>query len=309
MDRYNDLNSYLKKRYGVKVYKICIDGGFTCPNRDGTVGFGGCTFCSERGAGENINESYSIEEQAIMACDRSKKKHKAKKFIAYFQNFTGTYGEIEQLRFKYEQSIINKDIVALSIATRPDCINLNIVNLLCEIRSKYNIDIWIELGLQTTNDVVAEKFNRGYKTKVFYNAVELLTQNEIDVVIHILFGLPGENKISMINTIKDVANLKIKGIKFHCLYVVKNTILENLLVDGKYKTLEEDEYIELLVKSISLISPEVVVHRLVSDCRKELLVEPLWINDKNRIRNKILETLSSKNIYQGDKYEAPVKTI
>jgi len=302
MTRYTDLNTYLRGKYGVKVYKACIDGGFTCPNRDGTRAVGGCSFCGDRGAGENINKLLPIDEQVSIACQRSKLKHKAKKFVVYFQGFSGTFDSVENLRRKYEKALADEEIVALSIATRPDCIDKNVIALLCELRTKHKIDIWVEFGLQTTNDKIADSFNRCYPTKLFYDMVNQLRLSDIDVITHVLFGLPGETRDSMLKTVKDIAKLDIQGVKFHCLYIMKGTALEETYLNNKYRPLSEEAYIEILVKAITLLPRNIVIHRLVSDCRRDMLVAPLWLINKSELRDKINAALEKFNLHQGDLY-------
>ena len=229
IERYRHLNKYLKEKFGERTLKICIDGGFTCPNRDGTLGFGGCIFCSEKGSGDHINSNSDIPKQ-IRNYFNSYKAKRAHKFIAYFQNFTNTYDSLENLKKKYDSSLIDDRIVGLSIATRPDCINEDIVKLLNSYTDKYAVSV--ELGLQTSNDETMKLINLGYSSKQFTKAVELLNKYNIDVVSHIMVGLPGETIEDIQNTVEFINSHKLQGIKIHSCYVVKNTVLCDMYKKG-----------------------------------------------------------------------------
>ena len=224
VERYKHLNKYLKNKFGERTLKICIDGGFTCPNRDGTSGFNGCIFCSERGSGEHIKCS-SISKQ-VENYFASYKAERANKFIAYFQNFTNTYAPVDVLKEKYDSALIDDRIVALAIATRPDCINEDICKLLKSYTQKYHV--WVELGLQTANNSTGELINRCYSNEQFSNAVSLLNKYNIDVVTHIMIGLPNENFEDLKNTVSFINSHNIQGVKIHCTYVVENTVLANM---------------------------------------------------------------------------------
>ena len=228
--RYNQFNDWLRQKFGERTLKICIDGGFSCPNRDGVKGFGGCTFCGERGSGENTKR-LDVHTQ-VMNYLNSYKTGRANKFIAYFQNFSNTYAPIDVLKERYDSALIDDRIVALAIATRPDCINQEIVELLKTYTSKYYV--YVELGFQTCNEKVAEKFNRGYTNEEFINAVNLLNQNNIDVVTHIMVGLPFEEENDVLNTVKFINKLPIVGIKIHSTYIIKNTGLEKVYLAERY---------------------------------------------------------------------------
>ena len=224
-ERYKHLNTYLKNKFGEKTLKICIDGGFTCPNRDGLISTCGCIFCSEQGSGEHINSSCDIKNQ-VKNYFKSYKAERANKFIAYFQNFTNTYAPINKLKEKYDSALIDDRIVALAIATRPDCIDENIAKLLNSYSNKYYV--WVELGLQTSNEDTAKVINRGYLNSAFSSAVQILNNYNIDVVTHIIVGLPGENKTDLKNTINFINMHNIQGLKIHSCYVVENTVLANM---------------------------------------------------------------------------------
>ena len=238
--RYNKLNEYLKDKFGERTLKICVDGGFTCPNRDGTISKNGCIFCSERGSGDHICSDRSITAQ-VEQYFKSYRSERANKFIVYFQNFTNTYDSVENLKKKYDSALINDRIVGLEIATRPDCINEDVCKLLSSYTDKYYV--CVELGLQTSNETTAKFINRGYENKVFTEAVNMLKRHGIDVVVHIMIGLPGENLQDLNNTINFVNTHEIDGIKIHNVYVVKNTVLADLYKKGLYKPMEFEEYL------------------------------------------------------------------
>ncbi len=296
LKRYNRLNEYLKNKFGERVLKICIDGGFTCPNRDGTVGKLGCIFCSERGSGEHINTSENISMQ-VANYFSSYKSSRANKFIAYFQNFTNTYDTIENLRKKYNSALIDSRIVGLQIATRPDCINENICKLLKEYTAQYYV--CVELGLQTSNETTSLLINRGYSNSTFTNAVSLLNQYGIDVVAHIMVGLPNEDRNDLKNTVDFINKHKINGIKIHNVYVVENTILADMYRKGDYIPMEFEEYLDSLIYVITHIAPNIVIHRISGDAPKDLLIAPKWNIHKKWILNGLDKSLKEKNLYQG----------
>ena len=222
IERYKHLNKYLKEKFGERTLKICIDGGFTCPNRDGSISSNGCIFCSERGSGEHIK---SVPEICLQVQNyfKSYKAQRANKFIAYFQNFTNTYAPVNILKQKYDSALIDDRIVALAVATRPDCINEEICKLLKSYSNKYYV--WVELGLQTSNDTTGELINRGYSSEEFSKAVDLLNKYNIDVVTHVMIGLPDESFEDLKNTVDFINYHNIQGLKIHCTYVVENTVL------------------------------------------------------------------------------------
>ncbi len=300
MKRYNDLSSYLKNKFGERVLKICIDGGFTCPNRDGTVSYGGCIFCTERGSGDHLSNSNNISDQVRNYFNTYRAK-RANKFIAYFQNFTNTYDKIENLKKKYDSALIDDRIVALAIATRPDAINDDIAKLIKSYSDKYYV--FVELGLQTSNDDTAKLINRGYETKKFSEAVDILNKYNIDVVVHIMVGLPNESKENVIETVNFLNKHKIQGIKIHSCYVVKNTKLENMYMSGKYSPITLEEYLDSLSYILTHIPKDIVIHRLSADAPKDLLVTPSWNIHKKWVINGIDNKLQDENLYQGMYYD------
>ncbi len=299
MERYKHLNNYLKEKFGQKTLKICIDGGFTCPNRDGTSGFGGCIFCSEKGSGEHINSMDSISIQ-VENYFKSYKAQRANCFIAYFQNFTNTYDTVDNLKKKYDTALIDDRIVGLSIATRPDCITEEIVQLLSTYTKNYYV--CVELGLQTSNDNTGKLINRCYTSSQFTQAVELLNKYNIDVVTHIMVGLPGESDKDIKNTVDFLNQHNIQGLKIHSCYVIKNTVLADMYLSGKYTPITLENYLSNTAYILTHISPNVVIHRVSGDAPKDLLLAPDWNLHKKWIINGLDKLLNEKNLYQGMYY-------
>ncbi len=296
--RYHSLDYFLKEKFGEKVFKIPIDAGFTCPNRDGTAGFGGCIFCSKKGSGDfTLGSKISIHNQFNNMREIMEKKWRSKKYIAYFQAFTNTYGPIEKLKELYFQGLKEEGVVGIAIATRPDCLNEDVLDLLSEINKKTYL--WVELGLQTTNDKIAKFINRGYDLKVFDEAVEKLKTRGIEVVVHIIFGLPGETKESMLNSVSYVSFKKINGIKLHLLHLVKDSPLYDVHLKDEINFLTKEEYVDLVCRSISILPEQIVVHRLTGDGPRDTLIGPMWSLKKWEILNEIDQELKNRNIYQG----------
>ena len=300
LDRYNHLNKYLKNKFGERTLKICVDGSFTCPNRDGTLSTNGCIFCSEKGSGEHIKCASSISNQ-IKNYFTSYKSQRANKFIVYFQNFTNTYDSIANLKAKYNASLIDDRIVGLQIATRPDCINEDICKLLISYTDKYYV--CVELGLQTSNDDIGKFINRGYTSAQFSEAVKLLNKYNIDVVAHIMVGLPHETQSDIENTVKFINNHNIQGLKIHSTYVIENTTLANLYKNKKYEPISLDYYLEQLAYILTHISPEIIIHRLSGAAPKDLLVAPSWNSHKKWVINGIDKLLKERDLYQGMFFE------
>jgi len=280
------LNGYLRERFGCKVYKISINGGFTCPNRDGTVGTGGCIFCSAGGSGEfSTDPLMSVTDQIEEARKKVSSKIKDGKYIAYFQSFTGTYAPAERLRQLYEEAIAHPDVAALSIATRPDCLPEEVLDLLEELnRIK---PVWTELGLQTIHENTAKLINRCYDLKVYDRALSELKKRGIEVITHVILGLPGETRDDMYETVKYVCDAGTDGIKLQLLHVLKGTVLESMYEKGEFSVLTEDEYIDILKECVKLIPDRVVIHRLTGDGDKKILTAPLWSGDKKHVLNRI----------------------
>lgn len=299
--RYHSLNYFLRNKFNEKIYKISLDGGFTCPNRDGKVAKGGCTFCSARGSGDYAGSRIlSINEQFADRKKMMEKKWKDGKYIAYFQAYTNTYAPVEELRQKYEEAISQENVVALSIATRPDCLDDDVVDLLEEISKKTYL--WVELGLQTVNDESARNFNRGYDFEVFKEGIKKLQDRNIEVVVHTIFGLPGETKEDMLKTVDYVAHSGAQGIKFHLLHLMKGTQMVKQYESGELQLISQEDYIDLICKGIAMLPQEMVVHRLTGDAPRESLIGPMWSLKKWEVLNSIDKALEDNDIYQGKNY-------
>ncbi|MDD6603823.1 MAG: TIGR01212 family radical SAM protein [Eubacteriales bacterium] len=289
--QYTTLNSYLKERFGTKVYKLSLDGGFTCPNRDGTVGTGGCIFCSKGGSGDFAeNRKLSITSQIENAKDKVSKKINDGKYIAYFQAFTGTYAPVERLRAIYYEAINHPDIVALSVGTRPDCLGEDVLALLEEINTVK--PVFIELGLQTIHKKTAQYIRRGYSLEVYDKAVERLHSIGINVVTHLILGLPNESKEDMLQSVEYVCRVT-DGIKLQLLHVLRDTDLARDYAMGKFDTLSLEAYTDIIKSCVEIIPPNVVIHRLTGDGAKKDLIAPLWSADKKNVLNTINKALGN----------------
>lgn len=284
--KYYSFNQYLKDTFGDKVYKISLDAGFTCPNRDGAIGTGGCIFCSAGGSGDFAeSRKLSITEQIENGKARVADKIKSGKYIAYFQAFTNTYAPAEILRKKYFEAVNHPDIVALSIATRPDCLPDDVLSLLDEINKIK--PVFVELGLQTIHKKSADYIRRGYELEVFDEAVERLHKIGINVVTHLIIGLPDESKEDMLESIKYVCDRGTDGIKLQLLHVLKGTDLARDYEAGKFEVLGFDEYLDIIKSALETIPENIVIHRLTGDGAKRDLIAPLWSADKKRVLNAI----------------------
>lgn len=297
--RYNHLNEYLKNKFDERTLKICVDGGFTCPNRDGKIGIGGCIFCSERGSGDHINSTLNIKKQ-VEEYFKSYKVERANKFIVYFQNYTNTYDSIENLKKKYDAALIDDRIVGIAIATRPDCINEEIAKLIKSYSNKYYV--WVELGLQTSNDNIGKIINRGYNTSQFSIAVDILNKYNIDVVAHIMVGLPNETQRDMEDTVEFINSVNISGVKIHSTYIVKNTILEDMYKKGKYNPITLEYYLNCLTYIVTHINPNIIIHRISGDAPKNLLIAPDWNRHKKWVLNGFDKILRENDLFQGKYY-------
>lgn len=295
--RYYSLNEYLKSTFGEKVYKISLNGGMTCPNRDGTIDTRGCIFCSRGGSGEFAASAVlDIKNQIEQAKQRIKAKTDCRKFIAYFQPFTNTYASVEYLEKIFTQAIEGDEIVALSIATRPDCLGDDVLELLDRLnRIK---PVWVELGLQTIHKQSSDYIRRGYELEVYDTAVRNLHRIGINVITHIILGLPNESKEMMLETVKYVGE-RTDGVKLQLLHILKDTDLLDDYNAGKFKALTIEEYIDILCDCIEILPQNVVIHRITGDGDKKLLVAPLWSADKKNVLNSINTIFSQRNITQG----------
>ena len=296
--RFYSLDYFYRQKFGSKVARVTIDGGFTCPNRDGTVSFGGCIFCDTSGAGEFCaDKALPILQQINIQKTVLQNKWKELKIIPYFQSFTNTYAAVDVLRKKYEEALTAEDCVGLSIATRADCLGNDVLDLLEELNSRTFLQV--ELGLQTVNDKTAQVINRGYSLDVFTQSVQALQSRGIEIVAHLIVGLPGEDRTDYLNAVRYISDMKINGVKIQVLYLLQDAPLMQWHTEGKIKFMERFEYIDTIAAMLSYLSPQVVVHRLTGDPPWRSLIEPKWTTDKKQILNQINQYLKEKNIYQG----------
>ena len=299
---YNALNDHLRARFGRKVYKLSLRGVTTCPNRDGTVGSRGCIFCSESGSGEFAACGADIPAQLADARRRvADKVPPDAGYIAYFQNFTNTYAPVETLRRLFTAAIDGADIVALSVATRPDCLGEDVLDLLAELNRKK--PVWVELGLQTVHEASARYIRRGYDLSVFDEAVRQLKERGIEVIVHQIIGLPGETEEMIWQTARHIAFSGAAGVKFHLLHVLRGTDLAAEYAAGKFQVPEREEYFRLLAGCIERLRPDMVIHRLTGDGAKRDLIAPLWSGDKKAVLNALRRYLAQHDVRQGRLYE------
>ena len=302
MKRYRDFNTYLKESFGERVQKISLDAGLGCPNRDGTISRRGCIFCDRRGSGTGalINHGLSIAQQIAEAKGFIQKRYKAKRFIAYFQSFTNTYAPVSRLKGLYDEALAQKDMVGLSVATRPDCVDREILTLL----SSYQTDhlVWLEYGLQSSHDKTLKLINRGHDVACFEQTVLMADEYSINICAHIIIGLPGEDREMILQTARFLSNLPIQGVKIHLLYVVKGTPLSEFYHKEGFRCLEREEYANLVVDFLELLPPDMVIQRLTGDPVKSELVAPLWAKEK-QINLKLIQTiLERRKTWQGKNY-------
>lgn len=299
--RYYSLDYYLKQTYGEKLYKIALDGGMTCPNRDGTLGVRGCIFCSAGGSGDFAGDRRtSITEQIEAGKAQSIRKHSGFSYIAYFQAYTNTYAPVSYLRSVFTEAINHPDIRILSIATRPDCLNDDVLALLAELNKKK--PVWVELGLQTIHEETAQFIRRGYKLPVFEDALRELRKIGITVIVHTILCLPGESREMMLDTIRYLNTQDIQGIKLQLLHILKHTDLADYYEKHPFHLPSREEYYELLGMCICSLRPDIVIHRLTGDGPKQLLVAPLWTGNKRQVLNGMQRYFKEQNIWQGKEF-------
>lgn len=291
---YYSLNSWLKQRFGTKVYKLSLDAGMSCPNRDGKVGYGGCIFCSSGGSGEFAAGSIEEAKKQI-----SKKISHSGPFIAYFQSYTNTYAPVERLRELFTEVILRPDIAALSIATRPDCLEMEKIELLGELNAKK--PVWVELGLQTIHPQTAAYIRRGYPLSCFEEAVCRLKEAGLTVVVHLIFGLPGESREQMLQSVDYLAHFTpaIDGVKLQLLHVLKGTDLAEQYEKNPFPLFSMDEYVDFVIDCLEHLPPSMVIHRLTGDGPKKLLIAPMWSADKKRVLNAFTHRLRERGTWQG----------
>lgn len=301
-ERYNHLNEYYKNKFGERTLKICIDAGFTCPNRDGTLSNSGCIFCSEKGSGELIKFSKLHISEQVNNFLNSYRGIRANKFIIYFQNFTNTYDSLKNLKEKYDAALISDKIVGISIATRPDCITEDIAKLIASYADKY--DVSVELGLQTSNNNIGKIINRCYSSIQFTTAVNILRKYNIEIITHMMIGLPKETFEDIKDTVKFINNHEIQGLKIHSTYIIKNTVLANMYYNKKYEPITLDYYLDALTYVITHVRTDLIIHRISGDAPKDLLVAPEWNLHKKWILNGFEKRLKDENLWQGKFYKA-----
>ena len=298
--RYHTLNYHLKNKFNEKVFKVSLNAGFTCPNIDGTKGYGGCIYCSKSGSGEfggNVNEDLITQFNKVK--EVMDKKWTSSKYIGYFQARSNTYAPVELLKEKYETVLNIDNVVGLFVATRPDCISDECLDYLEELNKRTYLTI--ELGLQTIHEKTSKLINRGHTLKEFEDCVKKLREKNIDVVVHIINGLPYETKDMMLETVKYLNKLDIQGIKIHMLNIIKDTPLEELYKKEKFHILTKEEYIDIVIDELELLNEKIVIHRITADPDKETLVEPKWLLKKFCLLNDIDKEMKKRNTYQGIK--------
>ena len=297
--RYHTLNYFYKMKFGTKVFKLSLNGGFSCPNLDGTVGYGGCIYCSKTGSGEfGGDRSKSLSEQVEDMKKIVNKKQIPCKYIGYFQARTNTHASVDILKKKYEEVLSCSDIIGLNIATRCDAISDECLEYLTELNKKTFLTI--ELGLQTIHKKTSELINRCHSLDDFDLMVKKLRERHIKVVVHIINGLPYEDEVMMLETVKHLNKLDIQGIKIHMLHIIKDTEMAKLYLQEKFHVLSKEEYIDIVIKQLELLRPEIVVNRITSDPDKELLIEPSWLLKKCSLLNDIDKEMKKRNTYQGN---------
>ena len=301
---YRSLDYMLRERFGEKVYKVTLNGGMSCPNRDGTIGTGGCIFCSEGGSGDFAADvSLSVTEQIESQIALLSAKRPIQKYIAYFQAYTNTYAPVEYLRKIFKEAMSHPGIVALSVGTRPDCLGEEVLDLLEELnRIK---PVWIELGLQTIHEKTAQYIRRGYRLSCFDQAVENLRKRNIEVIVHTILGLPGESREEILETMRYLNKKDIQGIKLQLLHVLKGTDLAYDYLAGRFHVYEREEYLALLIECLENLDPEIVIHRITGDGPKDLLIAPLWASRKREVLNLLHHQMKEQNSYQGKSLKVP----
>jgi radical SAM protein (TIGR01212 family) len=305
---FRSFNNYLRDTFGARVYRVPLDAGFTCPNRDGTRLFGGCTFCDDRGSGSPmIKHAVNIREQMAVGINRVRTRYKAHKFMAYFQAFTNTYAPEGVLRELYDASLEDPEVVGLCIGTRPDCLADNILDLLVEYDRK--TFLFLEVGVQTIHNRTLEAINRGHTSEEFFDCVERAQKRNLRLATHLIFGLPGESEADMMETVAKIAPLGLEAIKIHQLCVYKGTPMEEDYKRGELKLLEEDDYVRLVADALEMLAPETVVMRLVAEGSKDEIIAPQWAFEKERVMQKIEAEMERRGTRQGSKFAGPSQAM
>lgn len=305
--RFHTWNYEMRSMFGTKVFKVMLDAGFTCPNRDGTIATGGCTFCSTRGSGDFAGSRRDdLVTQFNVIRDRQHRKWPNARYIGYFQAYTNTYAPLETLREYYETILRQPGVVGLSIATRPDCLPDDVVDYLAELNERTYL--WLEMGLQTVHESTSQLINRAHDTACFRDAVDRLRARGIRVCAHIIYGLPGEDSQMMLETGRQTAAMDVQGIKIHLLHLMRKTPMVRQWRDGLLRFLEMDEYVDLVVDTLEMLPPDMVVHRVTGDAPRDLLIGPMWSLNKWEVLNAIDRELVRRNSWQGKRWQATQKT-
>lgn len=300
---YHTLDYYLKTKYNKKVFKVPLNASFTCPNRDGKKGYGGCAFCSSVGSGDfagNPKDDLMVQFETIKA--NIEKKWPDSLNIVYFQAFSNTYGSIEKLKETFEPFINKENVIGMSIATRCDCINEEVVNYLKTLKKHFK-EFWVELGLQSANKKTMELLNLGYTYKEFKDAVNLLAKADIDVIVHIIDGLPFESKQDQINTILKINKLKFKGLKIHVLNVIEKTKIAKMYLNNEFEVMSEEEFIDTSISQLLHLKDDIIIHRIGADSKVEDLIAPTWVSKKMSLIDKIDVLMDQNDLYQGEYYQ------
>lgn len=299
---YHSLDYMLKTRFGEKVYKLTLNGGMSCPNRDGKLGTRGCIFCSAGGSGDfAADPAQSIDDQIAAQKADICRKRPVNKFIAYFQAYTNTYAPVDYLRSVFTQAISHPEVIALSIGTRPDCLDDDVLELLSELNAVK--PIWVELGLQTIHEDTARYIRRGYPLTCFEETVRKLRERNLEVIVHTILGLPGESSDQILQTIRYLNHQPVQGIKMQLLHVLKGTDLASDYLAGKFQVLTQDDYLDLVISCLEQLSPDIVVHRVTGDGPKNLLIAPLWSSAKRTVLNELHHRMKERNTWQGRCYK------
>ncbi len=299
--RYHSLDYYLRQTYQTKMYKISLDGGMTCPNRDGTLGHQGCIFCSAGGSGDfAADRSLSITEQIEQGKSQASSKYSGNSYIAYFQAYTNTYAPVPYLQKIFTEAVRHPDIRILDIATRPDCLGEDILGLLAELNRQK--PVWVELGLQTIHPQSADFIRRGYELPVFEQAVRGLRAANIPVIVHTILGLPGEDTEQMLATVRYLNTQDIQGVKLQLLHILKGTGLADYYQSSPFPLPDMEEYFEIIGRCLCILRPDIVIHRLTGDGPKPLLIAPLWTGNKRRVLNRLQAYLKAHDIWQGKEF-------
>lgn len=306
--RFHTWNYEMREQFGTKVFKVMLDAGFTCPNRDGSIAIGGCTFCSARGSGDFAGlRRDDLVTQFNKIRDRQHLKWPEAKYIGYFQAYTNTYAPVDRLRECYEVILEQPGVVGLSIATRPDCLPDDVVEYLAELNERTYL--WVEMGLQTVHDETSRLINRAHDTQCFLDGVDKLRKHGIRTCAHIIYGLPGETHEMMMDSARAVARMDVQGIKIHLLHLMRKTPMVKQYEAGLLRFLEQDEYIKLVVDSLEFLPPEMIVHRLTGDAPRDLLIGPMWSMKKWEVLNGIDAELKARNTWQGKKWQNQAKRV